>query len=147
VLGVEEIGRVLLKEWDEEKPLAKPKERPSAHVRKQTAVASLLLGALMLRMFPKGVDRQTLDLAGVTEAFNESDEGRLLALIRNNTLYKRKQNALYQDDDLITAIEEDFAEIHVSGIFRIASDAQAALVDHVVRGNARAFHETTLIGE
>jgi AbiV family abortive infection protein len=142
VLGVEEIGKALLRGWDDEKPLAKSKGRLSGHVRKQTAVASLLLSALMHRMMPEGVYVQTVNLTALTVEFNESDEGRLFALIRNNALDKRKQNALYQDDDLLTAIEEEFAEKHVNGIFKIASDAQAALADHVVRDNARTFYET-----
>jgi AbiV family abortive infection protein len=56
VLGVEEIGKILLKGWEAEKPLAEPKKQITAHIRKQTAVASLLLGAKVVRMFPNGVD-------------------------------------------------------------------------------------------
>jgi len=44
VLALEEIGKVVLDLWD--KPEAPPKlinKRPSAHVRKQAAVSSLLL--------------------------------------------------------------------------------------------------------
>jgi hypothetical protein len=42
--------------------------------------------------------------------FNESDEGRLFRVIRARALDRRKQNALYQDDDMLIAVEEDFAE-------------------------------------
>jgi AbiV family abortive infection protein len=146
VLAVEEIGKVLLKGWHSEGPLAKPKERSSAHVKKQTAVASLLLGAMLVRTFPNGVDWQRLNLDALTNAFNESEEGRFFQLIRESDLEKRKQNALYQDDDLLVAIEEDFAEMHVGAIFKIAGDAQAALANRAARAGARAFYETTLIG-
>jgi AbiV family abortive infection protein len=147
VLGVEEIGKALIKDWEVNKPLAKSKEWQSLHVRKQTAVASLLLGALTVRMFPSGVDGKTLDVDAVTKTFNESDEGHLFALIRDNNLERRKQGALYQDNDLLTSIEEEYAELHVGGVLKIASDAQQALANHAARAVARAFYEISLTND
>jgi hypothetical protein len=54
VLGVEEIGKVLLDGWKADKPLAKPKGSSTLHIQKQTAVSSLLLGALAVRTYPEG---------------------------------------------------------------------------------------------
>jgi AbiV family abortive infection protein len=147
VLGVEEIGKALIKDWEVNKPLAKSKERQSLHVRKQTAVASLLLGALMVRVFPSGVDWKTLDVDTVTKTFNDSDEGHLFALIRDNNLERRKQGALYQDDDLLTAVEDEYAELHVGGILKIASDATQAIGNDVTRAVARAFYEISLTND
>jgi AbiV family abortive infection protein len=144
VLGVEEIGKLLLKGWEAEKPLAEPKGRTTAHVRKQAAVAALLLGAKMARMFPNGVDWSTLDVDAVTKDFNESDEGYLFRLIRESALDRRKQNALYQDDDALTAVEDNFAEMQVGGIFRIATEAQEALASQATHAPARAFYEIIL---
>jgi AbiV family abortive infection protein len=51
VLGVEEIGKVLLDGWKADAPLAKP--RASLHIQKQTAVSSLLLGVLGCQNIPR----------------------------------------------------------------------------------------------
>ena len=138
VLGVEEIGKALLKFWETSGPL--PKKERSLHIRKQSAVASLLLGGLLVRKFPNGPDWATLDTAALTREFNESDEGRAFAAIRNRDLDKRKQNALYQDDDLLTAVEDDFAETHVRAVFRIADEAQQASSDEIAHRAAREIY-------
>jgi AbiV family abortive infection protein len=145
LLGFEEIGKVLLKSWEDEKPLAKAKVWRSQHVQKQAAVATLLTGALLARMFPV-VNWQTIDFDAVTKAFNESDEGQILALIREGHLVRRKQNALYIDDDMIAAVEERFAEMHVGGMLQLASDAQEALVSPFNRSAGRAFYEAAVLG-
>ncbi|KRR14543.1 AbiV family abortive infection protein [Bradyrhizobium valentinum] len=146
LLGVEEIGKVLLKSWEAERPLARSKERHSAHIQKQAAVATLLNGAFLARMFPDGVNWKTIDFDAVTKTFNDSDEGQLLVLIREGHLDRRKQNALYQDDDQITAVEDEFAEMQLGGILKIASDAQAALASPFNRAAGRAFYESTVLG-
>ncbi|MET4171862.1 AbiV family abortive infection protein [Bradyrhizobium sp. LA6.1] len=146
LLGVEEIGKVLLNSWEAERPLAKPKEWLSQHIQKQAAVANLLVGALLARTFPDGADWRTLDTDSLTGAFNDSDEGHLLVVIRNGHLDRRKQNALYQDDDMITAVEDEFAEMQVDGILKIASAAQEALASPFNRVAARAFYEATVLG-
>jgi len=140
VLGLEEIGKALLKHWEAQRPLPK-KKGLTDHIRKQAAVSSLLLGALAVRKFPNGLDLETLDqvVPAVTKEFNESEEGRVFFAIRNRDLDKRKQNALYQDDDLLTAV--DFAEKHVGAIFRIASEAQQASTNRIAHAGGRAFYE------
>ena len=145
LLGFEEIGKVLLKSWEAERPLAKAKVWRSQHIQKQAAVATLLNGALLARMFPR-VDWKTIDFNAVTKAFNDSDEGQILALIREGHLDRRKQNALYLDDDLITAVEERFAEMHVGGMLKLASDAQEALASPFNRTAGRAFYEAAVLG-
>src|SRR6516162_2927756 len=93
VLGVEEIGKFLLKEWEEERPLPKPRRRESAHLQKQTVIASLLTGALFVRMFAEPPNPRAVDIAAVTKAFSESEEGRVFLAIRAKDLEKRKQSA------------------------------------------------------
>src|SRR3981189_1118586 len=62
VLGVEEIGKAVMDGWSAEMPRAKPRSASqSAHIQKQGAVASLLLGTLAVRLFPAG---STADLEG-----------------------------------------------------------------------------------
>jgi hypothetical protein len=67
-------------------------------------------------------------------------------VIRNGHLDRRKQNALYQDDDMITAVEDAFAEMQVGGMLKIASAAQEALASPFNRAAARAFYEATVLG-
>jgi hypothetical protein len=105
-------------------------------------VASLLLGARTARLFPNGVNWKTLDVDALTNDFNDSDEGQLLLLIRNGQLERRKQEALYQDD-VLTAIEDEFAALHVGGILKIARDAQEVLAVRFIWGAGRAFYEAT----
>jgi AbiV family abortive infection protein len=144
VLGMEEIGKALLKEWQAEKPLARPRKGMSMHVQKQTAVSSLLLGAMMAQRFPqRPPNLHSVDVDALTKEFNESDAGQLFARIRDSQLEKRKQGALYQDDVLI-AVEADYAEMHVKSIFQIVNDARNVLTDKVAQAPARAFYETTL---
>jgi hypothetical protein len=64
----------------------------------------------------------------MTANFNDSEEGQLFLLIKNKHLEKRKQNALYQDDEWVTSVEDDFAEQHVNSIFKIADDREALLI-------------------
>jgi AbiV family abortive infection protein len=141
VLGVEEIGKVLLDGWNADAPLAKPKA--SFHIQKQTAVSSLLLGALAVRTYPEGSIVAGDKLKSLTKMFNESVEGRLFMLIQQQELDKRKQAALYQDDWL-TSAADDFAEEHVNSIFKIVSDARDAIDDKFIRRVVgRAFYELT----
>jgi len=138
VLGVEEIGKALLLVWEANGPLPK-KEAISPHIRKQSAVASLLIGGLIVRRFPDGPDWATLDTAVLTDEFNESDEGRIFVTIRNRALDRRKQNALYQDDAIL-AVEDDFAERHVQAVLRIANAAQQASTDEIAHRAARTLY-------
>ena len=133
LLGVEEIGKVLLKSWEAERPLARPKKWQSPHIQKQAAVATLLNGALLARMFPNGVNWRTIDFDAVTKAFNDSEEGQLIVLIREGHLDRKKQSAL-------------FAELQIGGVLEMASDAQEALASPFNRDAARAFYESTVLG-
>jgi AbiV family abortive infection protein len=56
VLGVEEIGKVILDIWGSTAPLSKPVVRRSAHIRKQAAVSSLMLASFAVREFGTVVD-------------------------------------------------------------------------------------------
>jgi AbiV family abortive infection protein len=145
VLAIEEIGKALIDSWSTEAPLAETKSR-SLHIQKQTAVASLLLGELAVRQFPKdgAADLEGERLTTVTRLFNESEQGGLFQRIRDQQLDTRKQNAIYQDDWL-TAVADDFAEEHVASIFQIAHNARDVISDGHVRRAGRVFYETTLV--
>jgi AbiV family abortive infection protein len=140
VLGIEEIGKALIDGWATDAPLAKSKFA-SLHIQKQSAVASLLVGAFAIRAIHGGsiADLEGERLTALTRKFNESDAGRLFWLIREQELDKRKQNALYQDD-FLSNVADDFAEEHVDAIFQIASDATDVITDRHIRVAGRAFY-------
>jgi AbiV family abortive infection protein len=143
VLAVEEIRKALLDGWDTERPLAKPKTYQSQHIRKQMAVASLLLGTFIVRTYPGDSLAANLEgdrLTSLTKKFNESPAGQFFLYTHDRELEKRKQNALYQDDWL-TAVADDFAEEHVNDIFKIADDARDDLNDDLIRRYGRALYE------
>jgi AbiV family abortive infection protein len=146
VLGIEEIGKALIDGWAAETLLGKPRSS-SLHIQKQMAVVSLLLGRLGARTFPEGgiADLKGDKLKTVTRMFNESDEGKLFAAIRDKQFDWRKQAAIYQDDWLIAAAD-DFAEAHVASILEIAGESRDVINDSEIRRAGRAFYEDTLEG-
>ena len=73
VLGIEEIGKVVLDIWGSAAPLSKPVVRRSTHIRKQAAVSSLLLAAFAVREFGTAVDDASEELVQrVAEGFSLS---------------------------------------------------------------------------
>jgi len=44
----------------------------------------------------------------------------------------------------VTAVEADYAEMHVASIFKIVTDASVLLADKVAHAAARSFYETTM---
>jgi AbiV family abortive infection protein len=149
VLAIEEYGKALLREWEVERPLPKPRRGASAHLQKHTSVASLLISSLLFqKLFPTQADLERDDIvAAAVKAFHESEEGRLFLEIRAKGLEKRKQKAMYQDDDMLTAVEDDFAEMHVNSIFRIVHEvAEAVAVSNpYTRSSARVFYEVLFL--
>lgn len=51
MLGIEEIGKVILEIWDHAEPLSKPATIRTFHVRKQAAVGSMLLASFAIKEF------------------------------------------------------------------------------------------------
>jgi hypothetical protein len=51
VLGMEEIGKVVLDIWGQAGPLSKPINRRTFHARKQAAVGSLMLASFAVEKF------------------------------------------------------------------------------------------------
>ena len=146
VLGLEEVGKALLKYWESDglwKDAPLPKKELSLHMRKQSAVACMMIGGKIVRKFPKGPDWATLDTAALTDEFNASDAGQAFAAIRNRDLDRRKQNALYQDDGLLTAVEDDFAAAHVESLFTILGAVHQASTDIVAHKAGRELYRLT----
>jgi AbiV family abortive infection protein len=145
VLGVEEIGKVILDIWENAAPLSKPVVRRSAHIRKQAAVSSLLLGSFAVREFGTVVDDANEELVQrVAEAFRLSHEGQLMSQVQGGALDKTKQLGLYRDDWLTDASlhADQFSDADVNAIFAIAGRAIEVVDDARIMRTGRAIYET-----
>jgi AbiV family abortive infection protein len=146
LLGVEEIGKVILKTWEDVKPLAKPKVRSSAHVRKQTAVASLLLASFALREFGDAVGGGLITdelIEQVAKAFYESQEGRFLSHAQKGVLERTKHIGLYWDDWVAehSLHPDQFDRSDVTHVFETARRTIEAVGDPRCMRVGRAIYE------
>lgn len=145
VLGVEEIGKVILDTWGSAAPLSRPVARRSAHIRKQAAVSSLLLASVAIREFSAEFDDANEELVHrVAEAFRQSGEGQFMSNVHVGALDKAKQIGLYRDDWLTDASlhADQFTEADVDAIFTIARRAIQAVEDPLIMNTGRAIYET-----
>lgn len=145
VLGVEEIGKVILDMWGSPAPLSKPTIRRTAHIRKQAAVSSLLLGSFAVREFGTAVDDANEELVQrVAEAFRLSPEGQLMAQVHGGALDKTKQLGLYRDDWMTDASlhADQFSNTDVDAILSIARRAIDVVGDARIMRTGRAIYET-----
>jgi AbiV family abortive infection protein len=146
VLGVEEIGKVILDVWDSATPLTKPVKRRSAHIRKQAAVSSLLLASFAVKEFGTEVDDTSEELVHrVAEAFRLSPEGRFMSQVHLGAVDKTKQLGFYRDDWLMAASlhADQFSGADVDAIFSIARCAGEAVCDGRIMRTGRAIYETS----
>jgi AbiV family abortive infection protein len=146
VLGVEEIGKVILDIWGSAAPLSKPVVRRSAHIRKQSAVSSLLLASFAVREFGTVVDHANEELVQrVAEAFRLSREGQLMSQVHGGALDKTKQLGLYRDDWLTDASlhADQFSDADVNAIFTIARRAIEVVDDARIMRTGRAIYESS----
>lgn len=150
VLGVEEVGKAILDHWHSAKPLPKAKGW-TAHLQKQAAACCLLIGAYAIRVHPdafkRRVDRTEELVAQLTKAFNESDEGKLLANIKNNHLDKTKQMAVYQDtwEPGDPPNVDRFDDDEVQSMISIFNRALLCFHDPTVMAYGRIFYEVTFL--
>jgi AbiV family abortive infection protein len=146
VLGVEEIGKVVLDIWETEKPLTKPATRKSSHLRKQAAVGSVLLASFAMKEFGVIVEISIPDdlVESVAKAFHGSIEGRLLRHIEIGAVERTKHLAMYRDEWLTEASlhANQFEKSDVTGLFEYARSAIAVLGDGHAMRTARAIYET-----
>jgi AbiV family abortive infection protein len=146
VLGVEEIGKVVLDIWETEKPLTKPARRKSSHLRKQAAVGSVLLGSFAIKEFGAIVGVSIPDdlVESVAKAFHGSIEGRLLRHVEIGAVERTKHLAMYRDEWLTEASlrANQFEKSDVTGLFEYARSAVAVLGDGRAMRAARAIYET-----
>jgi AbiV family abortive infection protein len=101
VLALEEIGKVVLDLWGWPEASPKPSKRPSAHVRKQAAVSSLLLAESVTKEWGDFINREGPSEAlveGVARSMHHSEPGRFHWMVGIGAVDKTKQLSLYRDD-------------------------------------------------
>jgi AbiV family abortive infection protein len=146
VLGVEEIGKVILDIWESVAPLSKPVLRRSAHIRKQAAVSSLLLATFAVREFGTEMGDANEELVQrVAEAFRLSREGQFMFHVQGGALDKTKQLSLYRDGWLTDASlhADQFSEADVDTMFVAARRAIEVVDDARIMRTGRAIYETS----
>jgi len=149
VLGVEEIGKVVLDIWGRAKPLSKPIVRRTVHIRKQAAIGSLLLASFAVKEFGD-LDAEVAiadDLIErVSKAFQDSPEGKFLTHVGIGALEMTKHIGIYRDDWLTAASlhADQFNEADVTSMFETARRAIAVVGDPRIMRTGRAIYETSL---
>jgi AbiV family abortive infection protein len=139
VLAFEEVGKALLWAWGESENPTKARSRVSFHMRKQSAMASLLLA----RFARDTIERHLAEVGAtleermesihaddtvevVAKAMFESNEGRLTRLIEIGAVDKTKQAAAYVDHWFVehNILPIEFSD---SDALRSVSDTRRAL--------------------
>jgi AbiV family abortive infection protein len=100
VLAMEEIGKAILNLWGNPQPSAK---RSNAHLRKQGAVASVLVAhhivlVLQEKMPEPGLPVTDEFVEQIARAIWESNSGQFSAHVTMGVIDKTKQLAIYHDD-------------------------------------------------
>lgn len=134
VLGVEEIGKIILTLWNASAPLPARMSQNSSHRRKQAAVAALLLGVKVIQEVADSAidDPISEELVGrVARALHSSEHGWFSAAVAMGALDKTKQLALYRDEWFEAAglHPEQFDQTDVLSLFDKARAAMAVLSD------------------
>jgi AbiV family abortive infection protein len=135
ILGLEEIGKVILRLWD-------LSDHASGHLHKQLAVSSLLFAdalfretqrqagrGMVLPSTPRGVSPDVLELQFKTAL--ESEAGRFSQVVDAKAIEKLKQFALYYDGVLEDAgfDPDKFGRASVERLFKMCSRARSAIED------------------
>lgn len=148
VLGLEEIGKVVLELWAHVGPLTRPIERRTSHVRKQAAVGALLLASFAVNELSDlevSAERAGDLIDRLSKAFRNSSEGNFFSNAQGGILEKTKHLGMYRDDWLEEASlhAEQFHKSDVASIFEIARRAIAIVGDARTMYVGRAIYETS----
>ncbi|MEQ8390346.1 MAG: AbiV family abortive infection protein [Thalassospira sp.] len=145
VLGLEEVGKVVLLEWDSPKPNSYTRKLKSFHVQKQLAVACLVQGydiAEKFRDWPRTKKIKKEQVRDLAKYMYESHMGLFERTVSSGRLDKIKHCALYFDSTVDEPIRrtEDFTEEDVSLLFTFAQQARMALDDNDAVAAGRAIY-------
>jgi AbiV family abortive infection protein len=146
LLGLEEIGKVILDMWVEIGPVPAAKKWGSAHIQKQAAVASILMAAVAIEAVgdasvEEPIDQKLIDR--VASAFHQSDDGKFMYLVSLGALDKTKQAALYRDLEFLAKdiSHDQFDRDDVTHLFERAKAAIELVGDMRTMRTGRALFE------
>jgi AbiV family abortive infection protein len=125
ILGLEEIGKVILKRWGE------PEKERRWHVNKQMAVAALVLMDDVMRRVQQEIQLTPNVFERVARAAMESEVGHFSATVSSKLLDGWKQFALYSDGEFSDAglHADQIIGADVELIFKASSFALNAIDD------------------
>ncbi len=146
VLALEEIGKVVLAFWDTSKQTAKSPNRLSSHIKKQTAVSSLLLAQYTTSELGNTINTEPMTaelIEHVARAMSESEAGRFNRLVSLGAVDKTKQIGFYHDDwrDSDGLHADQFDASDVTQLFEKCRAAIAALGDSKTMRVGKAIYD------
>jgi AbiV family abortive infection protein len=147
VLALEEIGKVVLTFWDASTKTPKSKNRLSSHLKKQSAVSSLLLAKYTTSELNDTIHAEPMTnelIERVARAMSESEAGRFDWLVSLGAVDKTKQIGFYHDDWLEAAglHADQFEASDVTQVFEKCRAAIAALGDSKTMHVGKAIYAT-----
>ena len=150
VLALEEIGKVVLDLWGRPEAPPKPSQRPSAHVRKQAAVSSLLLAESVTKEWGDLVNTEPSSEAlveRVARSMYHSEPGRFHWIVGIGAIDKTKQFSLYRDDwfEIAGLSADQFEGDDVARVLERCRLAVAVVGDKRIMRVGKAVYETGFI--
>ncbi len=147
VLALEEVGKVVLTLWDYSNNTRKSNNRLSSHLRKQSAVSSLLLAKYITSELDDVIAAEPMTdelIERVARAMFESEAGKFDRLVSLGAVDKTKQIGFYHDDWLEAAAlhADQFEASDVTQVFEKCRTAIAALGDSKTMCVGKAIYAT-----
>jgi AbiV family abortive infection protein len=150
VLALEEIGKVVLHLWGNPEATSKLNKHPSAPIKKQAAVSSLLLAESVAKELGAAITTGSASdelVERVARFMHGSESGRFHWLVRIGAMDKTKQVALYRDDWLDAAglSADQFTYTDLQALFEQCRHAIAAVGDQRMMRVGKAIYEADLL--
>jgi AbiV family abortive infection protein len=149
LLALEEVGRLILDAWEAEGPLA-PARRRSKHLRKQAAVACLLLGGYCVKKLSgadlSGDPSEPL-IAKLAEGMAADEAGLFFGAVVLGAVDKTKQLAFYRDAWFAKKElhPDQFCATDVETLFTHTRAAVHAIGDELVMRVGRAVYQAGVV--
>jgi AbiV family abortive infection protein len=148
ILAMEEQGKMILKMWNDKETLPKPKKRTTAHLKKQNAVASLLLTNVIFNNFKVirtddlQADQPKIMTEQLAKLMAGSKEAQIFRYAEMGAYEKMKHLAFYHDEWFvqIKLSPESFERDDVKGILEIAEKIEELLANEAAMIAGRAIY-------
>ncbi|MEE3044282.1 MAG: AbiV family abortive infection protein [Pseudomonadota bacterium] len=145
LLGIEEVGKIILDIWYPNGNIPKQKALRSFHIQKQYAVAALMLGkqaSVFLANVPMP-DRDASELKEqLAKLLYEGEEGQFSRHVLDGILDKTKHCAMYFDDqfEALDIRAEQFEHSDVTELLDLAVASTEAIFDNRAMRAGKAIY-------